>query len=72
MLQGDVLGGNRGIGLELENPMPVGALSFQQRGGSPFDALLEIRPIGLESQLPHDAAGISHRARFTWRGAHQS
>ena len=46
MPQQDIFGGNRGVGFQLEHPMPVGLLAIEQRRRRMRDAAIE-RVVGL-------------------------
>ena len=74
MLEDDVLGRDRGIGFQLEDPMPVRALLPEQRGGSRLDAAVEIRLGRLDIRLPRNALGfgIVRHWRAILRKMHQS
>jgi hypothetical protein len=62
VLQRDVFGRDRRVGLELEHPVAVQALLREQLGGRSVDGAIEIR-LGLAAQqLPRDALGPWHHA----------
>ncbi len=65
VLQHDVLRGDRGIGFQLEDPMPVGALQLQERGAGRLDAALECRLRGDPVSVARNDLEVGRTSRFT-------